>query len=140
MRKRKVPNAVGGMYWIWEMPELEQEIPQLLSAAGRARVIDKSSIRTHIEVDLKESAKVINWRDNEGGGVAVNSKSLACINTPLIIEVRKLPKNGDKKVYLSFAFELAVYNEDGYISLDIMRKHLRSFAEAMTRTWFYHYK
>lgn len=140
MQRRTVTNSTIGTYWIWEIPEIASEIPALLSQAGKAKVSSQNIMGVTVEVELKQPAKVVDWRQQWGDGVAINSDTNTCISPRPSIYVHSLPKNGDKKISISIDLELHTFKEIDTVGLDDMRRALKDFAAAMTRTWYYHYK
>lgn len=139
MKKIKVPNSTIGTYWVWEMPEITDEIHQLFVSAGDAKVIRTTAMGVVVEVKLNQPAKVINWNDDWGDGNGINSATLKCIGTRPSIDVGVLPKSGDSLIKLFIELELHTFNERDTVDLDDVRNALKEFAEKMTKTWYYHF-
>lgn len=143
MRKRKTSLESGRDYWIWEMPELVDELPKLLSAAGEVKILRRPSKYWNyadVEITLSQPAKVRDWFLAAGDGMAINSDTGACIGTMLDASVHKLPKTGDRSIRLSICLELHTFQVNEKVTLEQMHGYLRNFAEAMTKTWYYHFK
>jgi len=144
MQKKQWVNTTVGTYRTWEMPELKGEIPALFAEAGKAKVVKTAQIPhwVCVEVTLKQPAKVIDWRNNCGDGLAINSDTyaiIACRNS-VSPSVTSLPRNGDKKVTLWIHLELDTFKPNETVTLDDLRAELRKLAEAMNKTWYYHFK
>lgn len=141
MEKRTVPRSTIGTYWVWEMPEIASEIPTLLAEAGQARVVSQNIMGVEVVIQLKQPAKVVDWRQHGGDGVAINSDTYACITGGKpSIRVHRLPKAGDEMISLSIDLSLDTFKETDTVTLDDLRKALTDFATRMTRTWYYHFK
>lgn len=138
MDKRAV-EGIDGLYWVWEMPEIAQEIPSLMSAAGKVRVKSLRGNTAVVSVDLRHPAKVVDWKHQWGDGVAINSTTSACICGGPSVEVLRLPREGDRKVSLKIKLELYTYEFEKTVTLHDMRRHLRALALQMTKTWYYYF-
>jgi hypothetical protein len=121
--------------WKTYMPEIASELPELLTAGGTAKVTQLSDIYATVEVTLKMPAKVRNWAQQEGDGIAINSGTNVCFIDAPAIYVLKLPKNGDQKIVLLIA--MVIRDKEGTATLEDMRQALRRFAERMNNTWYY---
>lgn len=127
------------------MPEVAGKIPQLFAEAGKAKITGVGAFPyiVSVEVELKEPAKVIDWRQNWGDGLAINSDTFAIIgairNGPSV-SVRKLPKNGDKKVAFSLWLQLDTFREGDTVTPADLENALRQMATQMNKTWYYHFK
>ncbi len=140
MLKRKIEGNDIRTYLIWEMPEIELEIPSLLEKAGKARIVGKNLFYVYVDVQLTNLARVVNWRLHWGDGVAINSCTLACFSDRLSISVLRLPKAGDEVVRLVVALKMNTFREADTVTLDDFRGQLRAFADRMTKTWYYHFR
>lgn len=143
MKKKQIDSNVAGVgtFWSWEMPELINEIPELFSEAGTAKIL-KAAYINHwvcVEVTLKEPAKVVDWRKEKGDGLVINyvtNSILACRNG-VSPAVRTLPVNGDEKIVLGIQMELYTFLPEEIVTLDDLRHELRELAKAMNKTWCY---
>lgn len=140
MQKHRWDDTTIGTYWTWEMPELARELPILLQKAGRVEILSEPDFLTRvvIRVHLHQPAKVIDWGQNWGDGVAINSATYACFSRGFSANMKRLPREGDTVIELDIELEMRTFKEGQEITLDDMRKALHEFAEQITKTWYYH--
>lgn len=142
MKKVFVPTECP--YWIWEMPEVVAKIPELFNELGDARITstEPSPQNVYVEVMLKKPAKVVNWAEHVGDGLAINSYTGAIMGVIAHLPsqyVTKLPCNGDSILKLYLKLELQNFNEHAVVTIEEMENALRSMASMMTKTWYYYF-
>ncbi len=142
MKKRFVDGVSGGPYWVWEMPEIAAEIPELLKAAGTARVIRQAGTSVTVEVELTRPLLAIDWTKSKSDGIAINAATFHCFapqGPAPSMRIHRLPTTGDTTVTLTIRLEMHASQESESFTLDDLRQALRDTAEKMTHAWCYHY-
>lgn len=145
MNKRQVRTTDGLFYWIFDMPEIEPELKELLAEAGQIMFTGSDWRGAELIVKFNSPLRVRDWRiysvrDQGDYGLAINSDTNAIIGSKPRACVKSLPQEGDKTAALILSLALHSFHPDEELTLEDMRVRLREFAHNMTMIWVYHFK
>jgi hypothetical protein len=120
---------------IWQMPEIMDELPNLLQEAGRIVRINwhpKLSL-SHAQVTIELSQPLqVGGKGPNGPGPSINRDTKHIIghhhNLRLSTWVTQLPADGDRQVELNISLDLESQDEEEVITLEDMRAELRKLA------------
>jgi hypothetical protein len=142
MKKRLVSNSSVGRYWIWEFPEVVDDLSRLFEPLGvLVDGVTTSLPRVAIDLKLKSPLKVRDWRIYQGNdiGIAINSATLSIIGAKPQVSVLTLPQDGDTSVKLRLSLELHTFDIDDVLTVSDMHQGVRELVKSMAKTWVYHF-
>jgi hypothetical protein len=126
----RIAQSTGGSYYnVYEFPELANEIPTILSAAGKVQVRRDSDVQVHVTIDLHNAIQIVR---PAGACLWVNKHTGKVQNNSLTIIMNPCPQGGDKKVTLLILLEIRTF-EPEIPSTEIARGCLCSLVRRLHR-------
>lgn len=122
-------------YYLWDMPEIVDEIPSLFVEAGETTLKKLVLSRAVVQVKLKHPIKIVSSSTMEHG-LTINSSTYVSMNSGVCIRLFRLPQNDDVVINFAFDLQLETLLESREFTLDDLRNAIKEVATLMTKPWY----
>jgi hypothetical protein len=127
----EIQNSNGTTDLAMYMPEIEQEIYDLFSIAGKIEIMGHSPFGIEVIIHLYKGVYFVSF---DSDGIEINQTTGQYKNNRLDIYFRRIPKNYDKEINIGIGLYIRLEND--FASLVELRELFQLFARSLNFGFF----